>query len=132
MFEATCYDTFSVHAAHIVGLFAYLCVEVVLIYPSSPTDGAFECVCLVLRSAVAWAPSTFAASMHSSNTRSIGAGKRARGRTEGRQVVLLVIIDGADAVDEVVSNVLCAQWATSGLFYGGRGKKKTFVTSILP
>lgn len=81
-------------------------VEVVLVYPSAPTDRAFECVCLVLRSAVAWAPRTFAASVHCGNTRSIGAGERARGRTEGGQEVLLVIVRGADAVDQVVSHVL--------------------------
>ena len=95
----------------------YLCVEVVLVDPSAPTHRAFECICLVLRSAVACTPRAFAASVRGSNTRSIGAGKRARGRTKGGQEVLLVIIRGADTVDQVVSNILCAQWTSSGLSY---------------
>jgi hypothetical protein len=102
-------DVLAIHSVGIYSsrlLFAYLCVDVVLVYPSAPTDRAFECVCFVLRSAVACTPRAFAASVRGSNTRSIGAGKRARGRTEGGQEVLLVIVRGADAVDQVVSNVL--------------------------
>jgi hypothetical protein len=113
LFDATCWQfTFSGvggHAAHILyrpDWCSYLRVEVVLIYPSAPTDRAFECVCLLLRGAVAWAPRAFAASVRCSNTRSIGAGKRARGRTERGKEVFLVVVSGADAVDEVVSDVL--------------------------
>ena len=109
--------TITKSVAHIVDRlgWAYLRVEVMLVYPSPPTDRALECVCLVLCSTVAWAPRAFAASMRGSNTRSIGAGERARGRTEGRQEVLLIVVRGADAVYEVVTDVLCAQWASSGL-----------------
>jgi hypothetical protein len=86
-----------------------------LVNPSAPTDRALECVCLVLGSSVAWTPRAFAASVRGSNTRTIGAGERARGRTEGRQEVFLVVVCGTDAVDEVVTDILCAQWASSGL-----------------
>ena len=56
--------------------------------------------------------------MRGSNTRSIEAGERARGRTEGGEEVFLVIVCGTDAVDEMVSNVSRAQRASSGLSCG--------------
>jgi hypothetical protein len=46
--------------------------------------------------------------MRGRNTRYIGAGEGARGRTEGGQEVLLVVVGGADAVYEVITDVLRA------------------------
>ena len=109
-------DDHKISGAYISQIgWAYLRVEIMLVYPSPPTDRALECVCLILCSTVAWAPRAFAASMQGSNTRSIGAGERARGRTEGGQEVFLVVVGGADVVYEVVADVLCAQRASSGL-----------------
>ena len=53
-------------------------------------------------------PLAFAASMRGRNTRSIGAGEKTRGHTEGGQEVLLVFVGGADAVYEVITDVLRA------------------------
>ena len=66
-------DTFSGYAVHIFDFFAYLRVEA-----SAPTDRAFQCVCLVLCSAVV-CPTHVRGVLHGSNTRSIGAGKTAKG-----------------------------------------------------
>jgi hypothetical protein len=95
----------------------YLCIEVMLVYPSASADGELQRVNLILRSTVAWAPHTLTASVCGGNTGSIGASERTGGRTEGGKEVLLVIEGGADPMNEVVADVLCTERASSRLIY---------------
>jgi hypothetical protein len=86
-----------------------------LVYPSASADGALQRVSLVSRSTIAWTPRTVTASMYESRTGSTSVGERTGGRTERGKEVLLVIEAGADSVNEMIANVLCAERASSRL-----------------
>ena len=87
-----------------------------LVDPSTPSHRALQCVGLFLSRTLVWTPHTFTASAYRSNTGSIDARKGTGGRTEWGEEVLLVVVGGADVMDEVVTDGLCAERAPSGLF----------------
>ena len=93
----------------------YLCVKVVLVDPSAPGHRAFQCVGLLMSRTLVWTPDTFTASGCRSNTCSICARKGTRGRTEWGEEVFLVVVGGADVMDEIVTDGLCAEWTSSRL-----------------
>jgi hypothetical protein len=97
---------------------SYLCVKIVLINPSTPTDRALQCICLILCRAIARTPHTFTTSVcHRSNTGPVGAREGTRRRTEWGEEMLLVIVRRADMVDQVVPDVLRAEGTPSRLLY---------------
>jgi hypothetical protein len=101
---------------HTVG--GYLCVKIVLVDPSAPTDRALQRIRLILCRTIAQTPHTVTTSVrHGSNTGSIGARERTRRRTERGEVMLLVVEGRADVMDQVVADVLGAERTPSRLFY---------------
>lgn len=62
-----------------------------------------------------WTPDTFTASAYRSNAGPVCARKGTRGRTEWGEEVLLVVVGGADVMDEVVTDGLGAERAPSRL-----------------
>ena len=95
----------------------YLCVKIVRVNPSAPTDRALQSIGLILCRTIAQTPHTFTTSVcHRSNTGSVGAREGTRGRTERGEEMLLVIVRRADMVDQVVADVLCAERTPSRLF----------------
>lgn len=87
-----------------------------LVDPSAPSHRALQRVGLFLSRTLVWTPDTFTASAYRSDTGSIDARKGTRGRTEWGEEVLLVVVGGADVVDEVVTDGLGAERAPSRLF----------------
>ena len=87
-----------------------------LVDPSAPTHRALQRVGLVSCGTIAWTPYTFTTSAYGSNTGSIGARERTGRRTERGKEVFLVVVGGADVMDEVVADRLRAERAPSRLF----------------
>jgi hypothetical protein len=114
----------KIKTEHVVCSWSYLCVKIVLVDPSAPTDRALQCIGLILCRAIARAPHTFTTSAcHRSDTGSIDARERTRRRTERGEEMLLVIVGRADMVDQVVADVLRAERTPSRLFYSVGGLK---------
>lgn len=120
VFEATCWGKtwvkLSSQQLRVRREGSYLCVKVVLVDPSAPSHRALQRVGLFLSRTLVWTPDTFTASAYRSNTGSIDARKGTGGRTEWGEEVLLVVVGGADVMDEVVTDGLGAERAPSRLF----------------